>query len=224
MVIAMGIYSRCTYGHAFAAVLVLVILLARVLGQMGKVQKQYQKLVTNESAFWSYVTPSTCRAGPGGRHGNRKPKLESGIRFGTVSFAYGEKTVLQKVSMRIPAKSLTTIIGSSGAGKTTLVDLVIGLYQPDGGTVYLDDMPLTSDRSQAMAAKNRLCTPGTAPASRQYPDQCHLRRSATHRSGRGVCLEGGGTPGNSSANYRMACRATWENAAPNFPADNGSAS
>jgi ATP-binding cassette subfamily C protein len=44
--------------------------------------------------------------------------------------------------MEIPAKSLTTIIGPSGTGKTTFIDLIIGLYQPDSGIVYLDDTPL----------------------------------------------------------------------------------
>jgi len=44
--------------------------------------------------------------------------------------------------LTVPTKSLTTIIGPSGTGKTTLIDLVTGLYQPDAGSVYLDDIPL----------------------------------------------------------------------------------
>jgi ATP-binding cassette subfamily C protein len=44
--------------------------------------------------------------------------------------------------MQIPAKSLTTIVGPSGTGKTTFIDLIIGLYRPVSGTVYLDEVPL----------------------------------------------------------------------------------
>jgi ATP-binding cassette subfamily C protein len=145
MVIAIGIYIALDkWGMPFASVLVLVILLGRVLGQLGKVQKQYQKLVTMESAFWSLR--KAIKQAEKAREiseGTEQPRLESAIRLDRVSFAYGDKKVLQEVSLSIPTRSLTTIIGSSGAGKTTLVDLIIGLYKPDTGTVYLDDMPLT---------------------------------------------------------------------------------
>jgi ATP-binding cassette subfamily C protein len=115
-----------------------------VLGQLSKIQKQYQKLVTMESAFWS-LRKSIKQAEKAREisEGTEEPRLDSAIRLERISFAYGDKTVLQDVSLRIPTRSLTTIIGASGAGKTTLVDLIIGLYRPNSGTVYLDDMPLT---------------------------------------------------------------------------------
>jgi len=145
IVIAIGIYIALDkWGMPFASVLVLVILLGRVLGQLSKIQKQYQKLVTMESAFWSLrkaiKQAKNAREVSGGIE---QPRLESAIRLDRVSFAYGEKKVLQDVSLTIPTQSLTTIIGSSGAGKTTLVDLIIGLYEPSSGAVYLDDIPLT---------------------------------------------------------------------------------
>jgi ATP-binding cassette subfamily C protein len=100
--------------------------------------------VTMESAFWSLR--KSIRQAEKAREiseGTGQPKLESAIRMDRVSFAYGDKKVLQDVTLRIPTRSLTTIIGSSGAGKTTLVDLIIGLYKPDQGAVYLDNVPLT---------------------------------------------------------------------------------
>ena len=144
-VIAIGIYVALEkWGMPFASVLVLVILLGRVLGQLSKIQKQYQKLVTMESAFWS-LRKSIKQAEKAREisEGTEQPRLESAIRLDRVSFAYGDKKVLQEVSLTIPTRSLTTIIGSSGSGKTTLVDLIIGLYKPDTGAVYLDDVPLT---------------------------------------------------------------------------------
>ena len=145
MVIAFGIYVALDkWGMPFASVLVLVILLGRVLGQLSKIQKQYQKLVTMESAFWSLR--KAIKQAEKAREiseGTEQPRLESAIRLERVSFAYGDKKVLQEVTLTIPTRSLTTIIGSSGAGKTTLVDLIIGLYKPDTGAVYLDDIPLT---------------------------------------------------------------------------------
>jgi ATP-binding cassette subfamily C protein len=144
-VIAIGIYVALEkWGMPFASVLVLVILLGRVLGQLSKIQKQYQKLVTMESAFWS-LRKSIKQAEKAREisEGTEQPRLESAIRLDRISFAYGDKKVLREVSLTIPTRSLTTIIGSSGSGKTTLVDLIIGLYKPDTGAVYLDDVPLT---------------------------------------------------------------------------------
>jgi len=145
IVIAVGIYLALDrWDMQFAAVMVLVVLLSRVLNQLGKVQKTYQKMVTQESAFWSLRR--TIKEANKAREfttGTRPPKLETGIRLEQVSFGYGDKQVLRDITLQIPTKSLTTIIGPSGTGKTTLIDLVIGLYQPDTGTVCLDDVPLT---------------------------------------------------------------------------------
>jgi ATP-binding cassette subfamily C protein len=144
IVIASGIYFALEkWGMPFASVLVLVVLLGRVLGQLSKIQKQYQKLVTFESAFWS-LRKSIKQAEKFREisEGTEQPRLESAIRLEGISFAYGDKKVLQNVSLTVPTRSLTTIIGSSGAGKTTLIDLIIGLYKPETGTVYLDDIPL----------------------------------------------------------------------------------
>jgi ATP-binding cassette subfamily C protein len=144
VIIASGIYLALDHwGMQFATVMVLVVLLSRVLSQLGKVQKTYQKMVMHESAFWSIR--QTIEQADREREmagGTRDAALESGIRFEHVTFGYNEKRILEDVSLEIPAKSLTTIIGPSGTGKTTFIDLIIGLYRPDSGTIWLDDMPL----------------------------------------------------------------------------------
>jgi ATP-binding cassette subfamily C protein len=145
IVIATGIYVALEkMGMQFATVMVMVVLLSRILTQMGKMQKQYQKMISKESAYWSIQKAiKQAKSAREISSGSAEPKLESGIRLDNVSFAYGDKPVLQGISLRIRTRALTTIIGASGGGKTTLVDLIIGLYEPDSGTVYLDDVPLT---------------------------------------------------------------------------------
>ncbi|WP_372053345.1 ABC transporter ATP-binding protein (plasmid) [Tistrella mobilis] len=60
----------------------------------------------------------------------------------------GSQTVLDGVDASFPAGSVTAIIGPSGAGKTTLIDLLLGLLPPDDGTVTFDGRPL----DEALAA------------------------------------------------------------------------
>ena len=63
------------------------------------------------------------------------------IEFRNVSFRYyksSEGKVLDDVSLRIPAGSTVGIIGSTGAGKTTLVSMIARLYDPDEGEVRVD--------------------------------------------------------------------------------------
>jgi ATP-binding cassette subfamily C protein len=143
-VAAIGIYVAIEHWQVnFTTVMVLAILLVRSLNQLGKIQKQYQKLVTTESAFWS-IRQSIDDAMTAREidEGSSAPTPGAGIRLDNVSFAHDDKPVLNDISLTIPPRALTTIVGASGSGKTTLIDLVIGLLRPDEGTIYLGDTPL----------------------------------------------------------------------------------
>jgi ABC-type multidrug transport system fused ATPase/permease subunit len=76
------------------------------------------------------------------------PALRKGIRFERVSFRYqaDAKPALDDVSFEIAAGQTTAIVGASGAGKTTIINLLLGLYSPDSGTIWIDDMPLDEVR------------------------------------------------------------------------------
>ena len=55
-----------------------------------------------------------------------------------------EITVLDEVSALIPAKAFTLVTGDSGAGKSTLLNIISGLISSDGGSIFLDDLDLTT--------------------------------------------------------------------------------
>ena len=85
--------------------------------------------------------------------GNVPPSMAGSLRFEDVSFAYGEKQVLSHVNIEIPAKGITVLIGPSGAGKTTIVDMMVGFYRPLSGRILYDgkdlaDVHLKDWRSQ----------------------------------------------------------------------------
>jgi len=71
--------------------------------------------------------------------------LDNGFSFNEVSFSYDqEKLVLDDISFSIPRGKTTAIVGKSGAGKSTIVNLLLRFYDPKKGHVFADGEPLTS--------------------------------------------------------------------------------
>jgi sulfate-transporting ATPase len=70
---------------------------------------------------------------PGPRLGNRV------IELSDVSKGYGDKLLLDKLSLSIPPGSIVGVIGPNGAGKTTLLKLITGQEQPDQGNVSIGE-------------------------------------------------------------------------------------
>ncbi len=75
-------------------------------------------------------------------------KLREGIRFEGVTLRYeaSGRPSLAEVDAVIPAGQTTAIIGPSGAGKTTMVSLLLRLYRPDKGRILVDGVPLANVR------------------------------------------------------------------------------
>ena len=67
-------------------------------------------------------------------------RLEHAVEVRGLTFTYPGKTrpVLQDVSLTIPKNSAVALIGASGSGKTTLADIILGLIQPQSGSVCVD--------------------------------------------------------------------------------------
>jgi ATP-binding cassette subfamily B protein len=70
--------------------------------------------------------------------------LQDGIRLEHVCFRYPgtRRLVLDDVSLHLPAGAVVAVVGENGAGKSTLVKLLCKLYQPDGGRILVDGVPL----------------------------------------------------------------------------------
>ncbi len=131
------------FSMALSMVMVLVVALGRAFSFFGKVQKQYQKLVQGESAYWA-LTNAIAEAGAAEEplSGGIKPHFEQDIRFEQVGFDYDGHPVFGALDLDVPAGRLTTLIGPSGSGKTTIIDLTIGLLQPASGRILLDGVPM----------------------------------------------------------------------------------
>jgi ATP-binding cassette subfamily C protein len=126
-----------------SSVLVLLFVLAQVFRGVSKIQRKYQMMVAEASALWSIrglIDDAYAQAEPQG--GSTAPTLERGVAFDRVCVDYGGTRVLEDLSLEIPAGRITAIVGGSGAGKTTLTDLLTGLIHPQSGSVRIDGVPL----------------------------------------------------------------------------------
>ena len=74
-------------------------------------------------------------------HNPFEGKTTNGITVEHLSFGYGEKRVLDDISMEISAGKTIALLGHSGSGKTTLAQLLLGLYAPQEGSIFIDDIP-----------------------------------------------------------------------------------
>jgi ATP-binding cassette subfamily B protein len=68
--------------------------------------------------------------------------LDGEIEFRNLSFSYGETPVLSGISLRIPAGSSLAIVGPTGSGKSTLINLITRLYEAPQGSLLIDGRPL----------------------------------------------------------------------------------
>ncbi|MGY9054085.1 MAG: ABC transporter ATP-binding protein [Alphaproteobacteria bacterium] len=66
------------------------------------------------------------------------PALKGDIRVDGLSFAYGDVPTLSNVSLTIPSGGVTALVGPSGAGKSTLFSLLLRLYKPSSGQIFVD--------------------------------------------------------------------------------------
>ncbi|MCW8949493.1 MAG: ABC transporter ATP-binding protein/permease [Sedimenticola sp.] len=66
------------------------------------------------------------------------------IRLERICFRYGDgPLVLDNLSLTIKAGEKVALVGASGGGKTTLVQIILGLYPPESGTLYFNGVPVT---------------------------------------------------------------------------------
>jgi len=129
----------------FATVLVLVLTLGRMLAQIGKVQKEYQKVAAGEGAYLSLRrTIAEARSAEEPAGGALQPTLGECIRLDALRFAYAARPVFAALDLELPAGSFTTLTGPSGSGKSTILDLILGFVQPQAGSVRVDGVALAA--------------------------------------------------------------------------------
>jgi ATP-binding cassette subfamily B protein len=111
------------------------------LTRLGETLDLYQRAMAScRRIFGLLELPPSIRAG---RTVLPSP-VRGAVRFEGVRFAYGDEggEVLRGLDLDIPAGQTHAIVGATGAGKSTVVKLLLRLYEPTAGTITLDGHPL----------------------------------------------------------------------------------
>ena len=70
-------------------------------------------------------------------------RLDKGIFAKDIFFSYdGKKNILEEISLDIPQNQMIAIVGASGAGKSSLIDLIMGFDYPQKGSLVIDKIPI----------------------------------------------------------------------------------
>lgn len=145
LVVGLGV---SVWGLTLAVLLPLVLAIARMVPLLTGLHQTWHS--------WLHVVPSIAQVQTLTEAGERNAEplpaahaaplsLTSAIRLSGVSVRYPGRAApaLEDVSCTIAARRTTALIGVSGSGKSTLADLVMGLIEPDAGSIHIDDSLLS---------------------------------------------------------------------------------
>ena len=133
------------YRLVLTQMLPFVYILARMLPVIKQINQARGIIVSRLPALDAVYELTRLDNKPVLRDGDKPyTGLKSGIRFESVTFSYGvgEKTALTDAGFFIPKGKTTAIVGKSGAGKSTIINLLLRFYDPQTGDIFIDDEPL----------------------------------------------------------------------------------
>ena len=78
------------------------------------------------------------------------PEFKESIRFDKVSFTYTDREILHEVSLEIPKGKSVALVGPSGGGKSTLMDLIPKFIQPGSGSILIDGKDIQSIKMDSL--------------------------------------------------------------------------
>ena len=129
----------------FNAIIIILLFFYRAFGSLMSVQQSWTaflKYVGSVKHYETFLNELKSNSEKSGKEVFES--LEKEISFEKVSFTYSSgKPILDAIDLKILKNNSVAIVGKSGAGKTTLVNLVCGLLKPTSGTIAVDGQSLS---------------------------------------------------------------------------------
>lgn len=128
----------------------------RLLPLLQQIYNGWSRAMGNRQIFSDILELlSLSSSQPIDRSQNRQFEFADKVELKNISFKYSaeSETVLQDVSLTIPRGSRVGIIGRTGSGKSTLMDIIMGLLKPASGEISIDRTPLTEQNRLAWQSR-----------------------------------------------------------------------
>ena len=145
-VVVFGVFMIQEFELTMGGLIAVVILTSRTVAPMG----QAAALISNYSdAKTAYTTLNEIISQPAERPAGiqflERPEISGKIEFKNVTFSYPGSDIpaINDVSFKIEAGEKIAIIGRMGSGKSTIAKLILRLYEPDSGTILIDDIDIS---------------------------------------------------------------------------------
>ncbi|MBL8685925.1 MAG: ABC transporter ATP-binding protein [Alphaproteobacteria bacterium] len=136
--------SLVVWQISLAETIILGVVLQNVISNFDKCQESMQQFAEVEPYYSRTIKMiNQLNSSKETWEGMETPIFLKEIFFDNVCFSYNNgKQVLNNMALKIPTGRIVTLIGSTGAGKTTLIDLLLGFYHPQHGAIEVDGVPL----------------------------------------------------------------------------------
>lgn len=136
-----------------AELLILLFLFVRMIPSFSTIQRSYQYFINMLPAFASVVNlEEECKKATEDQKESENVEFEKEIKFDNVSFHYNKENrsfSIKGLNLSIVAGKTTAIVGLSGAGKSTVCDLIMGLLKPDDGQIFIDENHLKGENDSS---------------------------------------------------------------------------
>jgi len=143
--IVFGIYRIGDLELSLGGLIAIVMLASRAVAPMGQIAALITSFEQTKTAFNSLdELMQKAIERPEGKSYVRRPGFEGAIQFRDLDFSYPDapKKSLSGINIKVKAGEHVGIIGKVGSGKTTLMKLIIGLYQGSAGSIAIDDIDI----------------------------------------------------------------------------------
>jgi subfamily B ATP-binding cassette protein MsbA len=151
LVIGLYLMLRGSWGLTFGGLSAFAAITVTLYGPVRVLARGWVRVMDAEPSAQRYFevidTPIEIRDAE-----NAVPveRIRHAVRFENVTFTYGREPVLDDVSFEARAGEVVAIVGRTGAGKTTIVDLVLRFYDPTRGRITFDGVDLREARRASL--------------------------------------------------------------------------
>ncbi len=143
LLLGVGVVAGRLWGLTVGSLMAFIVVMQSTYRPMKELTKGWTKLqeaMPSADRFFQLLDRTETPPDPA--DAIRLPRLQQGLRLSRVSFSYGREPVLRDVSLDVAVGEVVAIVGPTGSGKTTLMDLVLRFYEPEQGRIEADGVDL----------------------------------------------------------------------------------